>query len=242
MHLRIYSKDLPYTYVEGLYPILEALTYQKKHIQKVILHSRSLHSKAVAKIKTELPENRIEVNDSALHRYAPKEYCLAMAVMEKYDTSVSDSDNAVLLYEPSDMGNMGTIIRSMTAFRVNQLVLVRPAADIFHPKVIRASMGSLFHIAFQYVNRDEIMKRIQSTAPFHWYYCDKYAKQKLPSMRFESPYRLMFGNEGSGFPKEMIAHCTGVSIPQTSEVDSLNLAVSAGIVLYHAANQGSVTA
>ena len=67
-----------------------------------------------------------------------------MGVFKKYENSLDHTKNQVLLVNPGDMGNLGTIIRVMLGFNYNNLAIIKPCIDIFDPKVIRASMGSLF--------------------------------------------------------------------------------------------------
>ena len=56
---------------------------------------------------------------------------------------------------PSDMGNMGTIIRTGIGFGIRNLAIVEPAVDVFNPRVVRASMGSLFQMNFRYYDSFE---------------------------------------------------------------------------------------
>ena len=56
-----------------------------------------------------------------------------------------DDANHVVLVNPGDMGNMGTIIRTMLGFNYSNLAIIKPGVDVFDPRVIRASMGALFN-------------------------------------------------------------------------------------------------
>lgn len=239
MNLKVYKKELPFTYVEGFYPILEAIRYRKKHIRKIILHSKAKDSRAAATIQQNMPAHLIEWSDSVLHRFASHDYCLAMAVVDKYEDPIIEGNNCVVLYQPSDMGNMGTIIRTMTAFSFFDLILIKPAADCMNPKAIRASMGSIFQMRVTYLTLEEFLKRKVTIEKTHWYAFDKSGKTTLSQTQFLAPTGLIFGNEGSGLTPELKAIGETVSIPQASKVDSLNLSVSTGIVLYQVSVSGA---
>ena len=129
------------------------------------------------------------------------------------------------------MGNLGTIIRTMLGFGFQDLAIIQPAADVYHPDVIRASMGAIFKL------------RVQRFASFDDYN-NKYMRNfyalitdgdvNLPEVRFCTPYSLIFGNESSGLPDEFKKIGTNVKIQQSKKINSLNLAVSVGITLYGA--------
>lgn len=117
-------------------------------------------------------------------------------------------------------------------FGVTDLGLILPAVDHFDPKVIRASMGSIFKINLQ---------------TFHSFqeYSEAYKNNIYPMMvngesileevNFKEPFTLVFGNESRGLSEGFQEIGKSVSIKHSSEIDSLNLAVSVGIVLHKAA-------
>ena len=91
---------------------------------------------------------QVEVNDKLINKISGAENVYAVGVFQKYETQLSNEENHLMLVDPSDMGNLGTIIRTMIGFDYKNLALIKPAVDIFNPKVIRASMGSVFQINF----------------------------------------------------------------------------------------------
>ena len=88
---------------------------------------------------------QIDVHDRTIEKLSPKNNCYAIGVFQTY-TSLLHNGNHVVLEHPMDMGNMGTIMRTMLGFGYKDLVIIKPAVDIFDPKVIRASMGAIFHL------------------------------------------------------------------------------------------------
>ena len=132
-----------------------------------------------------------------------------------------------------DPGNVGTVIRTADAAGFNGVLLSRDCADVFSPKVLRASMGSIFHIGLELTEslpdllaeyREEGYSVISSQLdgePF-------YSRGDLAE-----PYILIVGNEGNGISDAVKASATHrYRLPMRGEAESLNVAVAAGIMMY----------
>ena len=133
------------------------------------------------------------------------------------------------MVNPGDMGNLGTIIRTMIGFGIEDLAIIRPGVDIFDPKAIRASMGAMFQIRFKYYDSfDDYLKEHQ-----HNIYCLMLkGATSIHHTPIQKPYSVVFGNESSGLPDEFLNYGKSVLIPHTSRIDSLNLSMALGITLY----------
>lgn len=81
-----------------------------------------------------------------MERISSKENCYAAGVFRKYEGRLSPDMPHVALVCPSDMGNLGTILRTLRGFGIRDLALVGNGADVWNPKVVRASMGALFRM------------------------------------------------------------------------------------------------
>ena len=90
------------------------------------------------------------MNDKTIERISLKGKHLAVGVFSKYNSPIKPEENHLVLVNPSDMGNIGTIARTMIGFGLANLALIRPAADYFDPRGIRASMGAIFHLNIEY--------------------------------------------------------------------------------------------
>jgi TrmH family RNA methyltransferase len=234
--LKTYRKEFGHSYTFGVFPTVELLERRPEVALKVLLSEAGRKNRGVGKIER-LCEGlgvRVEVNDRAVERLAPKENAYAVGVFRKYECALDREAPHVALVNPSDMGNLGTIMRTMLGFRVRDLALVRPAADVFDPKVVRSSMGALFGIAFTYFDTWEDYAGQLGRA---YYPFMTGGTLLLRDVRFEQPYTLVFGNESAGLPEEFRSKGTPVTIPQSEEVDSLNLTFAVGIALYEAATQ-----
>ena len=138
MQLKPYKKDFEHSYSFGVFPTLELLDHQAEHVTTVLVSSKGEKNEGVSKI-TEICERRhirLEANDRLVERLSPRENVFAIGVFEKYEQSLTKGRDHVALVNPADMGNLGTIMRTMLGFGVLDLALVRPAADAFDGSVL----------------------------------------------------------------------------------------------------------
>lgn len=161
-----------------------------------------------------------------------KENIFAVGVFEKYTNQLDPTADHIVLVNPSDMGNMGTIIRTSIGFGIENLAIIEPGVDVFNPKVVRASMGSLFQLNFCYFPSFEAYKEQagnRSLYPFM-------LKGAVPLQELQrdttETYSLIFGNEATGLPDSFADEGQSVVIRHTDHIDSLNLALATGIGIY----------
>lgn len=143
------------------------------------------------------------------------------------------SGNVVLLDRLQDPGNIGTIIRTADAAGYSGIMTIKGTADLFSPKIVRAAAGSLFRMpVFSAEDSKEAVsileeegKTILATGfDTDLYYYDVDMKQNTG---------LIIGNEGNGISEDLMkkAHRI-IKIPMDGDIDSLNAAVAAGILMY----------
>lgn len=228
-----YNKKLPYSYTLGVFPTLELLNNKRGEVVKIVLSGRGDDNEGVAQIKKICNENGVhyEYNDRLIKVISEKENTYALGVFNKYDSPIDFSQNHLVLVHPSDMGNLGTIIRTMIAFDVKNLALIIPASDIFDPKTIRASMGAIFKVKVEYFETFEAYTKKAGGARNLYPFVSSNGSL-VRDVTFNKPYSLVFGSEGAGLSEEYYKIGVPVTIPQTSNVDSLNLSVATGIGLY----------
>lgn len=159
----------------------------------------------------------------------------AVAVAIKKTYSVNDLKNAkkvVLLENVKDLGNLGTILRTSTAFGADALVLYgKECTDIYNPKCVRSSVGNLWKIPVIYIESfDELQKYF---AGFNRIATLPHTSNYLKDFETQMPLIVMFGSEADGLSDELIKFSTdSVKIEMASTVESLNLSVSCAVVLY----------
>ena len=231
--LKPYKKDFDHSYAVGVFPTLELLTHQPGNVLGILLSSRADRNKGAIKIGELCKAKgiRVEIEDRLVDKLAGNENSYAIGVFRKYESALRPTADHLVLVNPNDMGNVGTIMRSMAGFDMLDLALVQPAVDVFDPKVIRASMGAIFQLRFACVGSFGAYQKLfaRNMYPFM-----TDGRQSLEKVCFQSPFALVFGPEGAGLGEEYRAIGTSVTIPQSKRVDSLNLSLAAGISLYKA--------
>lgn len=138
----------------------------------------------------------------------------------------SPADGCTLLLPFQDPSNIGSIIRSAVAFGVNRIVLLRGAANPFHPRSVRASAGTVFNASLY---RGPSMEEALSDAKCPCVALDTRGVP-LETYRFPDAFFLLPGLEGPGIPGSLT--CDKVSISIENNVESLNAAIAASIALY----------
>lgn len=237
MPLKKYRRDFAYSYTFGVFPTLELLQFQPSHVKRIIISAQGERNEGVVKLRDLCARRRIplEVNDKQIERLSPKENTYAIGVFDKYQPRLDANANHLVLVNPADMGNLGTIVRTMLGFGLSDLALVKPAADIFDPRVIRASMGAVFRLNFEYFDSFDSYR---SAFPHRLYPFMTDGATPLHEATFDTPFALIFGSESAGLPAAYHTLGTSVAIPHSDAIDSLNLSVAVGIALY-AATKGA---
>ena len=231
--MKAYAKDGDYSYTLGVFPTIELLKNKHDKVFKVVLSTSTSQNRGLPVILKLCEQYHIEIeyNDKTINKLSKKGNCYAIGFYYKYDCVIEEG-NHVVLVNPGDMGNIGTIIRTMLGFNYKNLIIIRPGVDINDPKAVRASMGSVFSINYKYYNTfEEYMKDY----PDHQIYT-LMLKGATNIHQLEMPkgnHSLVFGNESSGLPDEYLNYGKSVFIPHSKYIDSLNLSMALGITLNH---------
>ena len=158
---------------------------------------------------------------------------VAVAFKKNYTVeSLSGAKKVVLLENIKDLGNLGTILRTSTAFGADAVVLYgKECADLYNPKCVRSSVGNLWKIPVVYI---EEFKELQSVfKDYERIATLPRASLSLKKVNVTPPVLVMFGSEADGLSDELINFATKeVKIEMASSVESLNLSVSCAVVLY----------
>lgn len=156
--------------------------------------------------------------------------------------AVASPKLVAVLVEPNDPGNLGTVIRSADAAGADAVILVGDAVDPFGGKVVRASVGSIFHLpVICGVDWTLLVDGLRG-AGLQLLATTGAASEDLPALaadgRLAQPTAWIFGTEAHGLPDAVIAECDqAVRVPIYGQAESLNLAVAAALCLYASAQQ-----
>ncbi len=166
-----------------------------------------------------------------------------MAIVEKQQTTIQQimeldkqgggNGNILILDKLQDPGNVGTMIRTADAAGYMAIILVKGSADVYSPKVVRSATGSLFRIPIMYVDSydqlEEDMNLLSKELVATGFDTDKYYYE----VDLSQGVGLIIGNEGNGVDPQLMAKAnTIVKIPMEGNIESLNAAVAAGILMY----------
>lgn len=147
------------------------------------------------------------------------------------------SSNLVYIDNISDPGNLGTILRTCDWFGISEVLISPESAEYLNPKVIRASMGSIFHLTvYDDVELDTIIK-IKSKG--YKVICSDLEGDNLFDFIFPEKFILTLSSESSGPSQELVSAADRfVTIPKSGNAESLNVAVAAGIIMSKMINRG----
>lgn len=231
--LKQYKKNLEYSYTFGAFPTIELLKSRPEIVKAVYVHT----SFSIPDVLFEICKaNGIPVitSDKTIEKLRDKENIFVIGVFNKFSDTLKPYSSHICLVNPSDMGNMGTIIRTCIGFGIKDLAIISPGVDVFNPKVVRASMGAIFRIRHHYFESfEEYLSSVEKRSIFSFMLTGEKQETVIDCDKPEK-YTLVFGNEATGLPAEYENFGKSIIIPQSEEVDSLNLtiAVSIGAFLF----------
>ena len=139
----------------------------------------------------------------------------------------------LILENIQDPGNLGTMLRTAEAAGMTGIIMSGDCTDIFSPKVVRASMGSIFRMPFVYC--EDFIKALNKIKGKGITIYAAYLHGGVPykGIEFDSNYAILIGNEGNGLTDSAVnAANKRVFIPMSGEIESLNAAVAAAILMY----------
>ena len=231
--------------VEGIHHVGEAIE-AKWDIEAVLYAPDLLTSSFARGLLSHLPAERsatatkrepqpvsAEVMESLADKENPQGI---LAIVRQKQTGFSDiraSKTSVALVSPQDPGNLGTILRTMDAVGADALFLLDGGVDLYHPSVVRASMGTVFWIPVIQSSFEEFVRWARGSSDIQLIGTSAHADVPYHTLIPQIPWVLVLGNEQKGLSPDQTAACdVTVSLPMRGRVSSLNLSVAAGVLLY----------
>lgn len=231
--MKKYEKEANLSYTLGITLTIELLKRKIESVRKIYIHSNYEKNDVFKEISDICLQHNIliETNNKIFNILSNKENCYVIGEFEKFSNALNDS-NHIVLVNPSNMGNLGTILRSAAGFGIKNIAIIKPATDIFDPKTIRASMGAIFNINFEYFDDFNDYYKIYKDKKMYPFMLQ--ASKSIHNITFTDNCSLIFGNEATGLSKEFLKIGESVLIPHTNEIDSLNLPIAVSIATYEA--------
>lgn len=148
------------------------------------------------------------------------------------ESYLPDNPFIVLLDQVQDPQNLGAIVRTSVAAGVDMVVLTKDNSAHVTPGAIKASAGTIFRIPIVItVNLARYIERLKEKGV--WIYGADMRGKPIWQIKLERPIGIVFGNEGSGIRSLVRESCDDlISVPMKAPIDSLNVSVSAGIIIY----------
>jgi len=209
-------------FVEGKHLVIEA--FKSGKLEKLILEKNELFPLDVETvyITKEIMAKISEISTPAN----------VMGICKSDLNNEVYGDRILILDGVQDPGNMGTIIRSAIAFKVDTIILGKECVDVYNSKVLRATQGMHFHINIVKKDILEVIPELQKN-DFKIYGTDVEYGVSVKDFKSLTKYALVIGNEGEGISDEVKEFCDQMFyIDMNDNCESLNVAVATSIILY----------
>lgn len=225
--------------VEGLRMFTEV---PQERVQKVYI-SESLYNKK--KQELHLDRFSVEVLSDTVFQYVSDtktpQGILCIVEQKKYDLEeILDVENPhfMVLDNLQDPGNLGTIVRTAEGAGVNAVFLSKDSVDIYNPKTIRSTMGSIYRMPVIYIEDLLELLQIFKKKGIKSYAAHLNGKNTYDKENYQSGTAILIGNEGNGLRDEIAENAdVWVQIPMQGQVESLNAAIAASILMFEVYRQ-----
>lgn len=174
---------------------------------------------------------RIEVTDAVISKIsdaksAPTVVAVAKQPIQRWSNNY---EKVIMLEGIKDPGNLGTILRTASAFAIDAVILYGDTVDLYNPKCVRSAVGNLWKIPVVKMNNLNELKGYECIATLPKGENVIKLKDFIPSLKTV----VMFGSEADGLSDELKQRADkNITIEMSGQVESLNLSVSAAIVMY----------
>jgi TrmH family RNA methyltransferase len=188
--------------------------------------------------------NRIEISKEVYQKLAYRETTEGiLAVAKTKSLSINNikinRPNPLLLVAeaPEKPGNIGALLRTADAANVDAVIIANPKTDLYNPNIIRSSVGCLFTNQIATGNTSEIIAFLKEKN-INIYCAALEASVNYYTQDFNTPTAIVVGTEATGLSSEFLENATqNIIIPMQGEIDSMNVSVAAGILIFEAKRQ-----
>ena len=220
---------------EGIQALREALTCQQGPAIETLYLSNSgaqrISDLDVAEV------NVVEVSDAVMEAMTstvtPQGILMVCSIPNFKLSEIAITPDSFFIYldRIQDPGNAGTILRSADAFGARAIITSPESVDMYSPKVVRSTAGSLWHIpVFESIELPILLKELNNPERI---VLSSHASESIVDFRATGPCVAIFGNEGAGTSSaELAVNARTVAIPMSGQAESLNLSAAASIVMF----------
>ncbi|MDF4204224.1 RNA methyltransferase [Maribacter sp. SA7] len=141
---------------------------------------------------------------------------------------------------PEKPGNIGALLRTADAANLDAVLIANPKTDLYNPNIIRSSVGCIFSRNVKMGSSSEIISYLKKEG-FQIYCAALSASKDYTTVDFTAPTAIVVGTEHSGLSDEWLTNSTqNIIIPMEGEIDSMNVSVSAAILIFEAKRQRKI--
>src|SRR4051794_26463027 len=226
LHQKKYRTEFGHFLVEGEHLILELekAAEQNAALQACELFVTETYQTFPSRFKKNLVS---EKHMAQLSDTKTPQGIIAVAPILSNENPINKNERAIYLHEIQDPGNLGTILRTLAWFGKFRCLLSPDSVDMHNGKVVRASMGAIFHVPVEVdTPLDALPGRFRRIA------CLDLKGEPVGSPGFREFDCYLFGNEARGLPPAASADAAVFTIPGTGTIESLNVAATVNICLY----------
>lgn len=161
-----------------------------------------------------------------------------ISIDELYNNKESKNKILMILEDIQDPGNLGTIIRTAEAAGIAAVIMSKGTVDIYNPKVVRSTMGTIFRVPFAYVDNLEMIIEQLKEQGVRVYAAHLKGEKYYYQADYRQASAFLIGNEGNGLSKNISEKADElIKIPMYGKVESLNAACAATILMYETVRQ-----
>jgi TrmH family RNA methyltransferase len=154
------------------------------------------------------------------------------------ELALGKGDFGLILSNLQDPGNVGTLLRTADAAGINQVYLTKGTVDPYNPKVLRAAMGSHFHLNIVEVDQEDGFIQLLKTKQVKIVVADVQGAESIYGIKAHTPLMLVLGNEAKGPDKRWLEAADQVAkIPLLGKAESLNVSIAGAIIIYEIVRQ-----
>ncbi len=188
--------------------------------------------------------NSIEVSKEVYQKLAYRDTTEGiLAIAKSKDHSISclkfKSNNPLILIAeaPEKPGNIGAILRTADAANADAVIIANPKSDLYNPNIIRSSVGCVFTNQIAMGSTTDIIAFLKENS-INIYCAALQASVNYNTQDFTKPTAIVVGTEATGLSEEWLENSTqNIIIPMQGEIDSMNVSVAAGILIFEAKRQ-----
>lgn len=157
--------------------------------------------------------------------------------LELSDLQLSENPLILIAEAPEKPGNIGAMLRTADAARLDAVIIANPKGDLYNPNIVRSSVGCLFTNAIATGTTTEIIAFLKQKG-IHFYCATLQNSTVYDTQDYTKPTAMVVGTEATGLSQEWRDAATqNIIIPMQGEIDSMNVSVAAAILIFEAKRQ-----